>query len=139
MSKKTSTAALESFCERQLPNRRRVPRHPARGRGSNEVKKQRGRDGAREFGQALIAVGGNAAMNRNTGSRAAGKFRVILPVILRITFSLVLWTLGVTTITITEAICDPLTSTRQKENNPQLTRRAALTTPPGGFSRLKNQ
>ena len=60
---------------------------------------------------------------------------MILPVILRITFSLVLWTLGVTTMTIVEARSDSLTSTKQEENNPQLTRRAALTTPPGALLR----
>ena len=32
----------------------------------------------------------------------AGKIRVILPVILRITFSLVLWTLGAATMTFSE-------------------------------------
>ena len=74
-------------------------------------------------------------MNGNAVRRAAGKVRVILPVILRITFSLVLWTLGVTTMTIAEASSDSLTSTKQEENNPQLTRRAALTTPPGALLR----
>jgi hypothetical protein len=138
MSKKTSTAALESICEKQLPNRRRVPRHPAGARSSNEVKMQLGNDGARQFGQALIVVGGNDAMNRNTVSRAAGKLRVILPVILRIAIRLMLWTLGAA-MTIPEASSNPVASTKQKENNPQLTRRAALTTPPGVFSRLKNQ
>jgi hypothetical protein len=69
----------------------------------------------------------------------AGKFRVILPVILRITFSLVLWTLGVTTMTIAEARTIPMAFTKQEENNPLLTRRAALTTPPGAFSRLAIQ
>jgi hypothetical protein len=136
MSKKTSTAALESICKRQLPNRRRAPRHPAGGRRSNEVRKQRSNERHGEFGQALIAVGGNDAMNRNTVSRAAGKIHVILPVILRITLSLALWTLGVTTTTIAEASSDPLAFTKQQENNPQLNRRAALTTSPGVLSRL---
>jgi len=76
-------------------------------------------------------------MNRNIVSRAAGKIRVILPVILRITLSLALWTLGVTTMTIAEASRDPLAFTKQEENNPQLTRRAALTTPSGVSSRLE--
>jgi hypothetical protein len=45
MSKKTSTAALESFCTGQLTTRRRAPRHPAGEKkevmkqGSNEVTK----------------------------------------------------------------------------------------------------
>ncbi len=76
-------------------------------------------------------------MNRDAVSKAAGKFRVILPVILRITFSLVLWTLGMTTMTIAEASGDSLAFTKREENNPLLTRRAALTTPPGVFSRLE--
>jgi len=42
-------------------------------------------------------------MNRNAVSGAAGKFRVILPVILRITFSLAMWTMGAMTMTIAEA------------------------------------
>jgi len=136
MSKKTSTAALESICKGQLPNRRRAPRHPAGGRRSNEVRKQRSNERHGEFGQARIVVQREDAVNRNAVS-GEGKFRVILPVILRITFSLVLWTLGVTTMTIAEASGDPVTSTKQEENNPQLTRRAALTTPPGVFSRLE--
>jgi hypothetical protein len=42
MSQKTSTAALDSFREGQLTNRRRAPRHPAGGKTrSNEVRKQR--------------------------------------------------------------------------------------------------
>ena len=77
-------------------------------------------------------------MNRNTVSGAAAKFRVILPVILRITFSLVLWTLGVTTMMIAEAKTGPMASTKQEESNPLLTRQAALTTPSGAlFARGK--
>jgi hypothetical protein len=134
MSKKTSTAALESFCKRKLTTRRRAPRHPAGARTSNEVKKQRVKDGAREFGQAQIVVRQEGAVNGNALRRAEEKSRVILPVILRITFSLVVWTLGVATMTIAEARKAPTDSTKQENNNPQLTRRAALTTPPGVFS-----
>jgi hypothetical protein len=135
MSKKTSTAALESFCKRQLTNRRRAPRHPAGEERSNEAKKQRSEDRAREFGQALIAVGGENAMNRNIVSKATGKIRVILPVILRITFCLAMWTLGAMTMTIAEASIPATSSTKQENSNPLLTRRAALTTPSGVFSR----
>lgn len=42
-------------------------------------------------------------MNGNKVSGAAGKLKVILPVILRITFCLVMWTLGAMTMTIGEA------------------------------------
>jgi hypothetical protein len=105
MSKKTSTAALDSFRKGQLRNQRRAPRHPAGGRRerSNEVRKQRGNERARVFGQAQIVVRREDVMNRNAVSGAAGKFRVILPVILRITFCLAMWTLGAMTLTIAEA------------------------------------
>lgn len=139
MSKKTSTAALESFCKGQLTTRRRAPRHPAGGGRSKEVKKQKGKDGAREFGQAQIVVGREDALNGNAVSGAAQKFRVILPVILRITFCLAMWTLGAMRMTIAEARSDSLAFTKREENNPLLTRRAALTTPPGAFSRLAIQ
>ena len=42
-------------------------------------------------------------MDRNVVRGAADKFRVILPVILRITFCLTMWTLGAMTMTIAEA------------------------------------
>jgi hypothetical protein len=42
-------------------------------------------------------------MNRNVANGVAGKFRVILPAILRITFCLAMWTLGAMTMTIAEA------------------------------------
>jgi hypothetical protein len=135
MSKKTSTAALESFCKRKLTNRRRAPRHPAGEERNNEVRKQQSEDRTREFGQAQIVVRGEDVVNRKAVSGAAGKFRVILPVILRIAFSLVLWTLGATTMTIAEARTTPMGSTKQEDSNPLLTSRAALTTPPGALLR----
>jgi hypothetical protein len=103
MSKKTSTAALESFCKRRLSTRRRAPRHPAGGRGKNEARKQRSNEPVGEFGQALIAVRREDVMDRNVVRGAAAKFRVILPVILRITFCLAMWTLGAMSMTIAEA------------------------------------
>jgi hypothetical protein len=42
-------------------------------------------------------------MNKNAVSGTAGTFRVILPVILRITFCLAMWTLGAMTMAIAEA------------------------------------
>lgn len=134
MSKKTSTAALESFCKRKLTNRRRAPRHPAGARRSNEPEKQRTKQGVGEFGQAQIAVRLEDGMSKGDVSAAAGNFRVILPVILRLTFCLVMWTLGAMTMTIAEPETTAKTFTKQTEDNPQLTRRAALTTPPGVFS-----
>lgn len=103
MSKKTSTAALESICKRRLTNRRRAPRHPAGARRSNEVQKQRSNERVGEFGQAQIAVRQEGAVKGNRVSEAAGKLKVILPVILRITFCLMMWTLGAMTMTIAEA------------------------------------
>jgi hypothetical protein len=103
MSKKTSTAALDSFRKGQLRNQRRAPRHPAGEERSNEVRKQRGNERAGEFGQAQIAVRQEDVMNRNGANGVARKFRVILPVILRITFCLAMWTLGAMSMTIAEA------------------------------------
>jgi hypothetical protein len=98
MSKKTSTAALESICEGQLPNRRRAPRHPAGEERSNKLKKQRGNGRVREFGQASIALRRQDVMDGNVVRGAAEKFRVIL----RITFCLAMWTLGAMSMTIAE-------------------------------------
>jgi hypothetical protein len=103
MSKKTSTAALDSSRKGQLTTRRRAPRHPAGEERSEEVRKQRSNERAREFGQAQIVVRREDVMNRNSVSGTAGKVRVILPVILRITFCLAMWTLGVMTMAIAEA------------------------------------
>ena len=103
MSKKTSTAALDSFRKGQLRNQRRAPRHPAGEERSKEVRKQRGNERAREFGQAQIVVRREDVMNKNAASGTAGAFRVILPAILRITFCLAMWTLGAMTMTIAEA------------------------------------
>ncbi len=100
MSKKTSTAALVSFREGQLSNRRRAPRHPAGEQRNGEVMRQRSNEPVREFGQAQIAIRPEDVMNTNTANGVAGKIRVILPVILRITFCLAMWTLGATTMVV---------------------------------------
>jgi len=133
MSKKTSTAALESICKRRLTTRRRAPRHPA---SEEEVKKQESNERVREFGQAQIVVRREDAMDGNVVRGAGKKSRVILPVILRIAFCLAMWTLGAMTMTIPEARTDSMASTKQEENNPLLTSRAALTTPPGVISAM---
>jgi hypothetical protein len=102
MSQKTSTAALAN--REWQSYRRRAPRHPAGGkRGSNEVKKQQGEVAARTVGQALLAVCEEDTMNGNTTKRNARTIRQILPVILRITFFLALWTLGAISMTVAEA------------------------------------
>jgi len=103
MSKKTSTAALESICKGPLTNRRRAPRHPAGGKRRNQVRKQGSNESLREFGQAQIAVRREDVMNSEVLRGVAQKARVILPVILRITFCLAMWTLGVMTMSIAEA------------------------------------
>jgi hypothetical protein len=103
MSQKTSTAALDLFGEGRVPIRRRAPRHPAGGtRRSKEATKQGSNEKAREFGQAQIVVRQGGGMTERRTNRPAGKIRVILPAILRITFSLVLWTLGAATMTFSE-------------------------------------
>ena len=103
MSKKTSTAALESICKGRLTTRRRAPRHPAGEKISNEARKQRNNERVEAFGQALIMVRREDVMSSKDSGGAAEKSKVILPVILRITFCLVMWTLGVMTMTIAEA------------------------------------
>lgn len=103
MSKKTSTAALESICKGRLTNRRRAPRHPAGGIRRIQARKQRSNERFREFGQAQIVVRREDVMNRNVVRGIAEKSHVILPVILRITFCLAMWTLGVMTMSIVEA------------------------------------
>jgi len=103
MSKKTSTAALESICKRKLTIRRRAPRHPAGARRSKELRKQRRNERVGVFGQALIAIRREGVIDRNVVRGAAEKVRVILPVILRVTFCLAMWTLGARTMTIAEA------------------------------------
>lgn len=102
MSKKTSTAALDSFREGQLTIRRRAPRHPSGAKRSNKAKTRRNNEVPREFGQAQIAVREEGVVNGKRASGTPRKIHVILPVILRIAFSLVLWTLGAATMTLVE-------------------------------------
>jgi hypothetical protein len=63
---------------------------------SNEVKKEPGNE-------SVGAVFREGVMDRNVVRKAAGRIRVILPVILRITFCLAMWTLGAKSMTIAEA------------------------------------
>jgi len=107
MNQTTSTAALDSFGQGRLANRRPVPCHPAGGKErSNEMKKQRGKEKdeeAKEFGQARIGIREEDVMKANGANGMGRKIRVILPVILRITFCLAMWTLGALTMTVAEA------------------------------------
>ena len=122
MSQKTSTAALAN--REWQSDRRRAPRHPA-GRkwvakqGSKKVPKKH------SFRQALVAVQQEDVMSRNDANKIGSELRTILPVILRITFSLVLWTLGGATMTFSEnqtrgasrnpcSFCDPMSSTNRQ-------------------------
>ncbi len=95
MSKKTSTAALASFRYRYLPTQRRAPRHsfPARNnsvpRSKQEHSETRG-----QFQRAELVIRQEDTMNANPRQSSRRSLKTILPVILRITFSLLLWTLG---------------------------------------------
>jgi len=94
MSQKLSTAALAS-CKRQLKLRRRAPRHPA-----GEARRKSRSEGTSTFGQALIAVREEDTMSSNTTNGSTRTIRQILPVILRVTLFLALWTLGAATMTV---------------------------------------
>jgi hypothetical protein len=54
-------------------------------------------------------------MDGNVVRGAGEKFRVILPVILRITFCLAMWTLGAMTMANPEARTDSMASTKQEK------------------------
>ena len=118
MSTKTSTAALDLFRQGTLRTPARVPRHPADARrklrrrsnatpGSRPTQRFRHSERSprseeplfdvrrkQTFEQAQIAVRQEAAMN-STNRTSARSICTILPVVLRITLSLILWTLGV--------------------------------------------
>ena len=107
MSMKASTAALESSASRSLPNQRRAPRHPAVAkRSASEVK------GPRSKGKAQLYVVQTAilredAMNANNHFATHIHHKTIVPVILRIAFSLLLWTLGFASMNLVEAQVRP--------------------------------
>ena len=97
MSAKASTAALESLASRSLPNQRRVPRHPA------GAKHSRGKDRVTKVQAAQTAILREDAMNGNNQFATSIHHKTIVPVILRITFSLLLWTLGLASMNLVEA------------------------------------
>lgn len=121
MSRKTSTTALDTFRQRRLPNPRRVPRHPAsekpankksrqlRGAGILPARKQRAPRAAfpcelrSQTSQAQLAIFQEDRMHSTNQKPQTRNFRTIVPVILRITFSLILWTLGAATMEIAAA------------------------------------
>ena len=81
MSRKTSTAALDIFRQRFLRNPRRVPHHPA-GEKLTEIR------------PAQLGLFQEEDMRGSSQKGQTRSFRAILPVVLRIAFSLVIWTLG---------------------------------------------
>ena len=104
MSRKTSTAALDSLRQSFLPTQRRFPRHPA-GIPNRpiQVSVQKEKAGTREIQQARIAIHTEDAMRGTPQILDRKKASIILPVILRITLSLVLWALGVASMNLTPA------------------------------------
>ena len=121
MSRKTSTAALDTFRQRCLPNPRRVPRHPAsekpankksrqlRGAGILPARKQRVPHAAfpgelhSQTSQAQLVIFQENRMHSTNQKPQTRSLRTILPAILRITSSLILWTLGAATMQIAAA------------------------------------
>lgn len=105
MSTKTSTAALDSVSHKSLRTPCRLPRHPAgastRPSGSartrNAPRSKPERDKNSQFvQQAHIAIARSpeeVALTHHQ-RRPTVTIRTIVPVVLRITLSLVLWTLG---------------------------------------------
>jgi hypothetical protein len=92
---KTSTAALDSVHQRPRPELRRVPRHLSGARRrAEERSNESSRGKEQQFQQARILVGREDVMNTPTRNSQKPNVRTILPVILRITLSLILWTLG---------------------------------------------
>src|SRR5271169_1105413 len=101
-NEKTSTAALESFRLGLLRNQRRAPRHPA---GATSL-------GGTAFRGSPLSINRNCTsqgdiMNSSNRQRAPRNFKMILPVILRITVSLLLWTLGVAAMDLTAIQIQP--------------------------------
>jgi hypothetical protein len=93
MSRKTSTAALDSFRQASLHKTCRVPRHPAGPISSTQRSNKSNEAGPQPFQQAQIAIYPEDVMN-SLNRKPAASLLTILPVILRITLSLILWTLG---------------------------------------------
>lgn len=107
-NKQTSTAALDSLRQGPLSSQRRVPRHPASARSSIVARSKQGNpERYREVQQAQLVIHQEEVMNANTRQRAPRKITTIFPVILRVTFSLLLWTLGAATMNLAAAQVRP--------------------------------
>jgi hypothetical protein len=91
---KASTAALESSASRSLPNQRRAPRHPAGAKRSASEVKPRSKGKATQVYVVQTAILREDAMNANNHFATHIHNKTIVPVILRIAFSLLLWTLA---------------------------------------------
>jgi hypothetical protein len=108
MSMKASTAALESSASRSLPNQCRAPRHPAGAkRSASEVKGPRSKDKATQVYVVQTAILREDAMNANNHFATHIHHKSIAPVMLRIAFSLLLWTVGFASMNLVEAQVKP--------------------------------
>ena len=95
MSKKTSTAALASFRYRPLRTQRRALRHPRPARNSSLPRSKQEHSVARgQIQQAQLVVCQEGTMNTNSRQAPRTSLKTILPVILRVASSLLLWTIG---------------------------------------------
>jgi len=88
MSRKTSTAALDTSRQRPLRTSRRLPRRPA-GETARRISRWRTRTSL-----AQLAISEEGRVHGTNPKREPQNLRTIVPVMLRITFSLLLWTLG---------------------------------------------
>jgi hypothetical protein len=94
MSTKTSTAALASFRRGSLHNQRRAPRHPAVARNIGTRRSNQQQESSHEFQQAQLTVYKEDTMHPTAKPFPGRNFIAIIPVILRITLSLILYTPG---------------------------------------------
>ena len=107
-NKKTSTAALASFRRGPIPNQRRNPRHSCGERKRSTRRSEKpSEERQKEIRQARLAIYTEEVMNSGTRQQAHRNFKTILPAILRITFNLLLWTLGAANMNLTPAQVQP--------------------------------
>jgi len=99
-----STAALESSASGSFPNQRRAPCHPAGAkRSTSEGKGPRNKCKATQVYVVQTAILRERAMNANNHFATHIQHKTIVPVILRIAFSLLLWTIGFASMNLVEA------------------------------------
>jgi hypothetical protein len=98
LSKMTSTAALESFRFSPFPNQRRAPRQPASSsahlRSKSQLRMSEIEPCPRNSGFPSGSVDRKEGIMIPATIQRRTSFKTILPVLLRITSSLLLWTLG---------------------------------------------